>query len=149
MYAINKLSQFMHRPISEHWTAAKRLLQYLYGTLTHGLFLHKDNPLSLHASSNADWVGNKDDYTSTSAYIIYLGHHPISWSSIKQRTVARSSKESKYLSVATTTSEINWICSLLTELGATPITPPVIYCDNFGATCLYSSLSFERETCGN
>ncbi|RVW81302.1 Retrovirus-related Pol polyprotein from transposon RE2 [Vitis vinifera] len=59
--------------------------------------------LTLHL----DWVGNKDDYTSTSAYIVYLGRHPISWSSKKQRTVARSSTKVEYRSVAATTLEIN------------------------------------------
>ncbi|RVW75660.1 Retrovirus-related Pol polyprotein from transposon RE2 [Vitis vinifera] len=92
-YAVNKLSQFMHRPTSEHWNAAKPLLRYLCGTLTHGLFLHKANTLSLHAFSDVDWAGNKDDYTSTSAYIVYLGGHPISCSSKKQGTIARSSTE--------------------------------------------------------
>ena len=44
-YVVNKLSQFMHLPTSEHWNAAKRLLRYLCVTLTHGLFLHKANTL--------------------------------------------------------------------------------------------------------
>nr|DAD45035.1 TPA_asm: hypothetical protein HUJ06_003265 [Nelumbo nucifera] len=144
-YAVNKLSQFMHRPMSEHWNAAKRLLRYLCGTLTHGLFLPKENPLSLHAFSDADWAGNKDDYTSTSAYIVYLGRHPISWSSKKQHTVARSSTEAEYRSVVATASEINWICSLLTELGVTLSTSPVIYCDNVGATYLCSNPVFHSR----
>ena len=53
-YVVNKLSQFMYHPTFEHWNVAKRLLRYLCGTLTHGLFLHKANTLSLHAFSNAD-----------------------------------------------------------------------------------------------
>ncbi|KAL2461833.1 putative mitochondrial protein [Abeliophyllum distichum] len=79
-YAVNKLSQFIHRPTMEHWNAAKRLLRYLCGTLTHGLFLHKENPISLHAFLDADWAGNKDDYTSRVpilsilVVIPFLGH---------------------------------------------------------------------------
>ncbi|KAE8677981.1 hypothetical protein F3Y22_tig00111463pilonHSYRG00127 [Hibiscus syriacus] len=92
-YVVNKLSQFMHHPTSEHWNVAKQLIRYLFGTLTHGLFLHKANPLSLHAFSDVDWAGNKDDYTST-------------------------------------------------KLGITLPTPHVIYCDNVGATYLYSNPAF-------
>ncbi|RVW53564.1 Retrovirus-related Pol polyprotein from transposon RE2 [Vitis vinifera] len=80
-YTVNKLSQFMHQPTSDHWNAVKRLLRYLCGTLDHGITLRRTSPLALHAFSDSDWAGNKDDFTSTSAYIIYLGHNPISWSS--------------------------------------------------------------------
>ncbi|KAL6331784.1 hypothetical protein AAG906_020126 [Vitis piasezkii] len=71
------------------------------------------------------------------ACIVYLGRHPISWSSKKWHTVARSSTELEYRSVAATTSKINWICSILIELGVTLPTPLVIYCDNVGATYLF------------
>lgn len=99
-YAINRLSQFMHQPTSDHWQAAKRVLCYLVGTTTHGIFLHSSSPLSLHAFSDADWAGDSDDYFSTNAYVLYLGSNPISWSSKKQRGVSRLSTESEYRAVA-------------------------------------------------
>lgn len=97
----------------------KRILCYLCGTHDQGILLHRKSPLSLHAFSDAYWAGNKDDYTSTSACIVYLGRNPISWSSKKQSTVARSSMEAEYQSVAATAAELSWVCSLLTELGVT------------------------------
>ncbi|KAL5787727.1 hypothetical protein ACOSP7_004676 [Xanthoceras sorbifolium] len=53
-YTVGKLSQFMHRPTSDHWTAMKHLLRYLCGTSDHGLVLHRDSLLIVHAFSDAD-----------------------------------------------------------------------------------------------
>ena len=89
--------------------------------------------------------GNKDDFSSTGAYILYLGRNPISWSSKKQRTIARSSTEAEYRSVADTASEVDWVCSLLTELHQQIAHIPVIYCDNIGATQLSSNPVFHSR----
>lgn len=129
-YAVNKLSQFMHKPTEDHWQAAKRILRYLAGTPTHGILYSSSNKLILHANSDADWAGDSDNYVSTNSYIIYLGRHPISWTSKKQNGVARSSTEAEYRSVANTASELNWVCNILSELGITLTAPPVVYCDN-------------------
>ena len=78
--------------------------------------LHRLSNLALHAFLDADWIGNKDNYTSIGAYLVYLGRNPISWSSKKQCTIARSSIEAKYLLVVLTAVELRWICLLLTNL---------------------------------
>ena len=44
----------------------------------------------LHAFFDVDWANNKDDFTSTSAFIVYLSRNPISWSSNNECNVARS-----------------------------------------------------------
>ncbi|KAG8472278.1 hypothetical protein CXB51_034329 [Gossypium anomalum] len=36
-YAVNKVCQLMHSPTSEHLVALKRILRYLYGTISYGL----------------------------------------------------------------------------------------------------------------
>lgn len=82
-YSVNRLSQFMQRPTDLHWQAAKRILRYLAGSLSHGIYIGKQSPLLLHAFSDADWAGDTDDFVSTNAYIIYLGTTPIAWSSKK------------------------------------------------------------------
>lgn len=130
------------------WSLAsrkKRVLRYLAGTTTHGIFFSADNSLVIHAFSDADWAGDSDDYVSTNAYIIYLGRNPISWRAKKQKSVSRSSTEAEYRSVANTASEIRWICNFLTKLGITLPAPPVIYCDNVGATFLCSNPIFHTR----
>lgn len=144
-YSVNKLSQFMHQPTTDHWTAAKRILRYLVGTKTRGIYLHAKNSPSLHAYTDADWAGDKNDYTSTSAYIVYLGSHTIAWSSKKQTGVARSSTEAEYRAVASTTAELCWLSSLLSELDIKITTQPAIYCDNIGATYLAANPVFHSR----
>lgn len=111
-----------------------------YDTARLGLTLHKDSPTSLHAYSDADWARDKDDYISTTAYIVHLGKNPISLSSRKQRTRARSSTEAEYRAVASATAEIFWVQSLFLELSLKLSIPPVIYCDNAGATYVSANL---------
>ncbi|KAL9444346.1 hypothetical protein AB3S75_017517 [Citrus x aurantiifolia] len=135
----------MHCPTTEHWSFVKRLLRYLVGTVDDGLQLYKDSDLSLHAFSDTDWAGDKDTFCSTNAYVVYLGKSPISWSSKKQRTVARSSTKAEYRFVANTAAELNFICYLLTDLGISLPYCPVIYCDNIGATQLCSNPIFHSR----
>ncbi|KAL6315489.1 hypothetical protein AAG906_000783 [Vitis piasezkii] len=133
---VNKLSQFMHKPTTAHWTATKRLLRYLKQTIFHGIQLTRNTTSVLTTFSDADWAGNVDDRTSTSAYISFLGTNPISWSSKKQRAVARSSTEAEYRALANAASETVWLNSLLHELGFPLKVPPLLLCDNLGATHL-------------
>ncbi|XP_013589241.1 PREDICTED: uncharacterized mitochondrial protein AtMg00810-like [Brassica oleracea var. oleracea] len=69
----------MHRPTDEHWKAAKRILRYLAGTLSYGIYIRKHSPHTVHAYSDADWDGDSDDYVSTNAFIVYMGSTPIAW----------------------------------------------------------------------
>jgi hypothetical protein len=47
-FAVNQVCQFMHSPTDTHLVAAKRILRYLKGTLTHGLLFSSKLP---HSSS--------------------------------------------------------------------------------------------------
>ncbi|PNY17813.1 retrovirus-related Pol polyprotein from transposon TNT 1-94 [Trifolium pratense] len=135
-YTVNKLAQFMQSPSSTHFTSLKRLLRYLKATIFHGLHLKRSSSPTLYAFSDADWAGNRDDYTSTSAHITFYGGNPISWKSFKQKAVARSSTEAEYKALASASAEVLWLSSLLSELHVCLPTTPDIYCDNLGATYL-------------
>ncbi|KAL8146584.1 hypothetical protein AgCh_004348 [Apium graveolens] len=93
----------------------------------------------------ADWARDRDDYISTTAYIVYLGKNPISWTSKKQRTRARSSTEAEYRAVANATSELLWLRNLFNELGLQSTSTPVIYCDNAGATYVSANPVFHSK----
>ena len=112
------------------------MLRYLKNTIFHGINIRKTSSLTLTCFSNADWAGSLDDRKSTSAYVLFLGHTPISWSSKKQHAIARSSIEAEYRALATAIAKSMWLLSLFQEMNFTLPRPPLLLCDNLGATQL-------------
>jgi Reverse transcriptase (RNA-dependent DNA polymerase)/gag-polypeptide of LTR copia-type len=145
-FAVNKVSQFMQQPTIAHWTATKRILRYLCGTISYGLSFRASHSLTIDAYSDADWAGSVDDRRSTSGYCIFLGNNLVSWSAKKQPTVSRSSTEAEYRSLALTCAELLWLQYLLIELRVPLAAPPVLWCDNIGATFLASNPMFHSRT---
>jgi histone deacetylase 1/2 len=144
-FAVNKVCQFLHAPTSLHWTAVKRILRYVRGTSGIGIKITKSPSTLLSAFSDADWAGSVDDRRSTGGFAVFLGPNLISWSAKKQATVSRSSTEAEYKSLANATAELIWVETLLRELGVKLNTPPLLWCDNLGATYLSANPVFHAR----
>jgi histone deacetylase 1/2 len=145
-FAVNRVCQFLHSPTEEHWSAVKRILRFVHGTLDHGLLLSPSASSSLTVYSDADWAGDVADRRSTGGYAVFYGGNLVAWSARKQATVSRSSTESKYKAVVNAIAELIWVEALLKELGVRQSSPPVLWCDNIGATYLSSNPVFHART---
>jgi len=108
-HVVHILSQFVRAPTSVHFGHLLRVLRYLRGTSSRGLFYAHDNSLQLHAYSDSTWASDPTDRRSVSSYCILLGSSPLAWKSKKQAVVSRSSTEAELRALATTTAKIVWI----------------------------------------
>lgn len=105
-FLVNKVCQYMHQPRESHWKSVKRILRYLRRTLQYGLVVRNSTNLSLTSFCDANWASDLDGKRYTSGACVFFGPNLVSWSSKKQRVIARSTTETEYRSLANVVSEI-------------------------------------------
>lgn len=145
-YSVHLLSQFMQAPTEEHWSAALRVVRYLKGAPGQGILLSSKDDLTLTVYCDADWSGCPLSRRSLSACVVMLGGSPIAWKTKKQDTVAMSSAEAEYRSMAVALKETKWIRRLLKELGAEQSDPTRFFCDSKAAIHIAANLVFHERT---
>ncbi|GJU08394.1 ribonuclease H-like domain-containing protein [Tanacetum coccineum] len=111
---------YMHDPRDPHFTALKRILRYVRGTLDYGLQLHVSSTTQLSAYTDADWAGC-----------------PVS--------LSRFSAKAEYQGVANVVAETAWIRNLLCELHTPLFTATLVYYDNVSA--VYMSANPIQHQC--
>ncbi|GJW84336.1 ribonuclease H-like domain-containing protein [Tanacetum coccineum] len=71
-FAVQQVCLYMHDPREPHFSALKRILRYIRGTMPYGLQLFSSTTSSLVAYSDADWAGCPTTRRSTSVPFISL-----------------------------------------------------------------------------
>ena len=101
-YAVNTLSQFIVELKRVHWATTKHVLRYLQGIVDYGLLYTRTKDIRLSGFMDADWAGSSLDRESISQYCFNIGSGTTSCCSRKQKFVALSSSEAKYMAESTT-----------------------------------------------
>lgn len=144
-HAVSILSQFNDYHGEEHWSAAKRVLRYLKGTMDIGLSFTNCHE-QIIGFADADWGGDEVDRKSYSGFTFIFGGGAISWESRKQKTVALSSTEAEFVAVAEATQEALHFKNLLRELGFDYLTNIKILNDNRSAQELIRNRCYHART---
>ncbi|GJT47257.1 retrovirus-related pol polyprotein from transposon TNT 1-94 [Tanacetum coccineum] len=97
--------------------------------------LHADSSIALTTFANADHAGCQDTRRSKSGSMQFLGDKLVSWSSKRQKSVAISGTEAKYIAISGCCAQILWMRSQLTDYGLGFNKIPM-YCDNKSAIAL-------------
>ncbi|GKG00875.1 hypothetical protein Tco_0302565 [Tanacetum coccineum] len=82
------------------------LLYLTARTVNRGLWYQKDSSIALTAFADADHAGCQDTRHSTSSSMQFLGDILIIWSSKRQKSVAISSTEAKYIALSGSCGQI-------------------------------------------
>ncbi|GKB22313.1 hypothetical protein Tco_0856236 [Tanacetum coccineum] len=130
-YAVGKLSRFTSNPSNHHWEAITRVFRYLKKTMNYGLS-YVGFPSVIEGYSDASWITNSEDHTSTTGWVFLLGGGAISWASKKQTCITDSTMESEFVALAAAGKEAEWLRNLIYEipLWPKPISPISIHCDS-------------------
>eukprot|EP00253_Pinus_taeda_P010635 PITA_10635 len=141
-----ELSQAMVKQTKLFWKAGKHVLRYLRGTSRYGLWYRQEDEVKLCDFTDADWAGSPTDRKSTSGGIFSIGSTTVSWYSKKQRSVALSSVEAKYMAAIFSTCEAIWMRKILVRLFGSHLERTVIYCDNQSCIKLLSNPVFHDRS---
>eukprot|EP00253_Pinus_taeda_P022059 PITA_22059 len=94
------------------------------------LQVRRTEGVKLQGFTDVDWAGSPSDWKSTSGGIFNLGLAAVSWYNRKQRLVALSSVEAKYMAASEAACEAIWMRKILVGLFGQMMDPTVIYCNN-------------------
>ena len=136
----------MTSPRHLHLVTVRRIIRYLRGSPTRGLFFLTGSSLQLVAYSDADWVGCPNTRRSTTGWCMFLGDALISWRCKKQDRVSKSSTEAEYCAMSTACSEIVWLRGLLEELGFPQTTSTPLHANHTSAIQIATNPVFHERT---
>ncbi|GJX30580.1 retrovirus-related pol polyprotein from transposon TNT 1-94 [Tanacetum coccineum] len=127
--------RYQAKPTKNHLHAVKRIFKYLRGTVNRGLWYPNDSSIALTAYADADHAGCQDTRRSTSVCMQLLGDRLVSWSSKRQKSVAISITEAKYIALSGCCAQVLWMRLQLTDYGLGFYKIPM-HCDNKSAIAL-------------
>ncbi|CAN0351046.1 unnamed protein product [Discosporangium mesarthrocarpum] len=140
-----RLSHFRARPTTTHFSAARRLLRYLKGSIEQSL-RYQNVRLELKEFAHASCASDPESGRSISGYIFTLAGAAISWSSKLQPVVAQSTREGEYIALGDAAKEAVYLDSFIMELGRFKMEIITIHEDDMGALHLASN-TFRPRPC--
>ncbi|GJT63463.1 retrovirus-related pol polyprotein from transposon TNT 1-94 [Tanacetum coccineum] len=121
------------------------------GTTNMDLWYSKDTGIALTAYGDADHTRCQDTKRSTNVVVVvdscaeFLGDRLVRWSSKKQKSIAISTIEAEYIALSTSSAQILWMRSQLTDYGFVFSKIP-LYCDNKSVIALcYNNVQHSRS----
>ncbi|KAL0373139.1 UNVERIFIED_CONTAM: Retrovirus-related Pol polyprotein from transposon TNT 1-94 [Sesamum calycinum] len=89
---------------------------------------------------------DKDEVSSTSGYVFTLGGGAISWKSVKQTCIARSTMESEFIALELAGQEAEWLRNLVGDMPMWGSSVPVsIHCNSQAAIGIAKNYAYNGK----
>ncbi|KAH9654969.1 hypothetical protein KPL70_022170 [Citrus sinensis] len=146
-YGVGVVSRFMGNPGKMHWSAAKWILRYLYGSSDSGILFSRDNKVisKVIGYVDSDFTGDLDKRRSTTGFVFTMCGGAVSWKASLQSVVALSTTEAEYIALTEAVKEAKWIRGIISEMGLTQDTI-LICCDSSSAIQLSKNSKYHERT---
>ena len=116
-FSVGVCARYQASPKESHLLALKRIIKYVSGTLSYGIWYSFDTDDRLSAYSDADWAGDVDGCRSTSGGCFYFGSALVSWLSKKQNSISLSTAEAEYIAAGSCCTQLLWMKQMLEDYG--------------------------------
>ncbi|XP_071712593.1 secreted RxLR effector protein 161-like [Rutidosis leptorrhynchoides] len=95
--------------------AIRQILKYLKKTMDYDIS-YRGFPSVIEGYTDASWITNVEDHSSTSGWVFLLRGGDISWASKKQTCITNSTTKSEFVALAAADKEAEWIRNLIHEI---------------------------------
>nr|GEX29541.1 hypothetical protein [Tanacetum cinerariifolium] len=99
-----ELTQYMHAPTENHWSAVKHILRYLHGTVEHGMLVRRSSGSTLQAFTDMLW--KEAEYKALADTVAEL-----TWLQALLNELGIRSSSTPILFVGTERTKACWICT--------------------------------------
>nr|GEZ54314.1 zinc finger, CCHC-type [Tanacetum cinerariifolium] len=127
-------------------TCTRPDIAFVVGKLSR--LVYSSYPSVLKGYTDASWISNIEDNSSTSGWVFLVGGGVISWASKKQTCITGSNIESKFVALAAASKEAEWLKNLLLEipLWVKPMSPTSTRCDSAATLAKAYSQMYDEKS---
>ncbi|XP_062006095.1 secreted RxLR effector protein 161-like [Rosa rugosa] len=116
-YSVEVCARFQANPKESHLEAVKRIIRYVSGTTSCGIYYTFETNVEIAGYSDSDWGGNLKDRKSTSGGCFFIGNNMVAWHSKKQNYISLSTAEAEYVAAGSCCTQMIWMKQMLRDYG--------------------------------
>lgn len=114
-------------PKEIHLIATNRIIKYIKGWSSIGIWYYRDSIVGLKGYIDSDWTSFCDDWKIIVEWCFYIGHNHIIWNDKKPNLIALFTVEAKDVVVSGCCSQLLWLRQMLEDYGTFKKIPIVYY----------------------